>query len=312
MSKVKVAVVGVGTWGKNIVRAFKELEKEGLVELTALVDVNQKVVEEVSKSFGVKHYTSDIYDLKRFNVSAVAIATPIDKLYITAREAISLGMHVFVEKPVAIDPKEINDLIKISNEIKVAVQPGFIVRYDPVIKALLSRVKTMPKYVVFKRLSSRPQHRRSFPLVFDLTIHDIDIALALTKSSKIEVLSVVGLKKEFETYQEIHVKALFNDTAVYFITDGLLPVKVRVVEIALSDAYYQASLTESLLKVYSTNGVVLEHISGEEPLIAELRDFINNVRGVPNPERPTLQDALRACVVANEIQQKLNYRNLGK
>jgi len=310
LSKVKVAVVGVGVWGRNIARAFKELESEGLIELTALVDINQKVVEEVSKNLGVKHYTSDIYDLKRFNVSAVAIATPIDKLYITAREAISLGMHTFIEKPVAIDPKEVNDLIKISSESGVVVQPGFIVRYDPVIKTLLNRVRTTPKYIIFKRLSLRPQHRRSFPLVFDLTIHDIDVALALTKTNKVEVLSVVGLKKEFETCQEIYVKALFNDTVAYFITDGLLPVKVRVVEIALNDVYYQASLTESSLKTYGVDGVKTEQILGEEPLVAELRDFINNVKGISNPARPTLHDALKACVVANEIQQKLNCRNV--
>ncbi|MEM2005541.1 MAG: Gfo/Idh/MocA family oxidoreductase [Zestosphaera sp.] len=307
MGCVKVGVVGVGSWGKNIVRALKELESEGLVKLVGVADANPDLAADVARAHGVTEYVRTVGDLVRLGVEAVAISVPIDRLFHVAKDALSLGLHTFIEKPVSTSSDEVRELMRIAENASLIAQPGFIVRYDPVNNVLKDFItQRRVKYAILKRLSARPTHRRGHSITLDLMIHDIDLALNLVGAQEVRVLSAVGFKMEFGIPQEVHALLTLGKTLVYLVTDGTLPVKVRVAEIVTEDSYCEVSYTDSTVLVRSGEGSYVRRASGEEPLKAELRDFVRSVEGVRSPRAPTLQDALRALTVVELINEKLN------
>lgn len=306
LGSVKVGVVGVGVWGRNIVRVLKDLEKEDLVKIVGVADLDVSRALEVASTYNISAYVRNVRDLAELGAEAVAISVPISELFHVAREALSLGLHVFIEKPVSVKSEEVTELIKISESFSLVAQPGFIVRYDPGVKALKKVLKGRIKYLIFKRLSARPPHRRNFSVVLDLMIHDIDLALNLVNPEKTELVSVLGFKREDGVPQEVHAKLLLDDVVAYLITDGTLPVKVRNVEVVTEDTYYEVSFTDYTLLVKGVSGSYVQRVEGEEPLKAELRDFIRSVEGHKSPDAPTLQDTLRALKVIELIEQRLS------
>jgi len=306
LSEVKVGVVGVGAWGKNIVRVLKELEGEGLVNVVGVADTDVGRALEVANTFKVGTHVRTVKELAELGVEAVAISVPINELFQVAKEALSLGLHAFIEKPVSTKPEEVAELIKVAESSSLVAQPGFIVRYDPVIKALKNALRGKIKYLVFKRLSARPPHRRRFSVVLDLMIHDVDLALNLINPHEIKLMSVAGFKVENNIPQEVHASLLLDGAVTYLITDGVLPVKVRSVEVVTESTYCEASFTDSTLNVRGADRSYVQKVEGEEPLKAELRDFIRSVSGGKPSDAPTLHDALRALEVVKLIEQGLS------
>lgn len=306
MSRVKVGVVGVGSWGRNIVRAFKELEGEGIVELVGVADTNPDLAADVARTYGIAWHVRTVNELAQLGVEATAISVPVDRLFHVAKEALSLGLHAFIEKPVSTSAKEVRELMRIAENASLIAQPGFIVRYDPVSKVLKEFLAPgRVKYMILKRLSARPPHRRVHPITLDLTIHDIDLALNLVSPQEVKVLDALGFKTEFGVPQEVHAILSLDATPVYLVTDGTLPAKVRVAEVVTEESYYEASYTDSTLLVRSSRGSYVQKVSGEEPLKAELKDFIRSVEGFRPPHAPTLQDALKALTVVELISEKM-------
>lgn len=300
-----MGVVGVGSWGKNIVRALKELENEDLVKLIGVADINTELAASVAKTYNVGSYGRTVKDLVQLGVEAVAVSVPLDKLFPVAREALSLGVHSFIEKPVSTKPDEVNKLMNIAEGSSLIAQPGFIVRYDPVARTVKELMKGRPKSLIFKRFSARPTHRMMYSIMLDLMIHDIDLALSFVKPQEVDVLSAVGFKEVFGTPQEVHATLLLNGIPTYLITDGMLPAKVRVVEITTEEAYYEASFTDSTVLIKDRSSTNIRRVSGEEPLKTELRDFIRAIEGIKPAEAPSLQDALKCLLVIESINEKL-------
>lgn len=306
MSHVKVGVVGVGSWGRNLVRALKELAGEGIVELVGVADTNQDLAAEAARTYGVVKHVRTVNELAQLGVEAVVISVPVDKLFHVAKEALSLGLHAFIEKPVSTSSKEVSELMRIAESGSLVAQPGFIVRYDPVSKALREFLTHGGvKYMILKRLSARPPHRRVHPLTLDLMIHDIDLALNLVRPREVNVLGALGFKIEFGVHQEVHAILTLDTKPVYLVSDGTLPAKVRVAEVVAGESYYEASYTDSTVLVRNSRGSYVHKASGEEPLKAELRDFIKSVDGFRSPYTPTLQDALKTLTVVELINEKL-------
>ncbi len=303
MGKVKVAAVGAGMWGRNIVRVLKSMEKDGLVSLEAVIDVNEEAAKMVAKEFGVSRYLTDVAQIPSLGIDAATIAVPISELVRVGKVLAVQGVHVFIEKPVALRPEEIEELIKVVRASGVVAQPGFIVRYDPSSLALKDELSKYggARYAVFKRLSRRPPHRRKFPIVYDLMIHDIDLALHILGKKSWKVLSVHATEIEDGVPQVVSAHLRLGSIHVVFVADGLLPVKVREAEIITNDSYVKASFTEREVKVIAPSYRVRKKVYGKEPLRAELEDFITRIKGGRPENAPTLEDALNACRIASEI-----------
>src|SRR5215831_12583054 len=110
-ARVQVAVVGVGYWGKNLVRNFHELGALGV-----LCDSNQRLEEDYKKKYPDVRFCTEYRDvLSDPSIHAVALATPAATHYELAKAALQAGKDVLVEKPLAIDVRHGEELVRLAS-----------------------------------------------------------------------------------------------------------------------------------------------------------------------------------------------------
>src|SRR5688572_1367334 len=124
-----VAVVGMGYWGKNLVRNFHQIGA-----LAAVCDVDPSVESLLRSGYAGVRYCAD-FDavLADSEINAVALATPAATHYEFARAALSAGKDVFVEKPLAIEFPQGEDLVARAREKRRVLMVGHVLRYHPAV-----------------------------------------------------------------------------------------------------------------------------------------------------------------------------------
>src|SRR5579862_1917262 len=177
-SKARVAVVGVGYWGKNLVRNFHDLGS-----LTALCDPEESVEANYKTKYPeVKFYRDFNAVLSNPLITAVALATPAVTHYEMAKAALEAGKDVLVEKPLAIDVKHGADLVRLAESKGRILMVGHILRYHPAILKLqqLIREGALGKinYLYSNRLNIG-KIRTEENILWSFAPHDISVMLAL-------------------------------------------------------------------------------------------------------------------------------------
>ncbi len=111
-------------------RAFRQFENEGLCEFLALADINEQVLEERGREFGVRTYVDLAEMLERERPDAVTVATPDHAHRAVALGVIERGIHVLVEKPLDVTVEGCNAMIDAAQAHGVLLQVDFHKRYD--------------------------------------------------------------------------------------------------------------------------------------------------------------------------------------
>ena len=111
MHNLKIAVIGCGHWGKNLVRNFADLKV-----LEYVFDPNTKSQDEISKKFKVKFDSLD--NILKSNIDGVAIAAPAAKHFDLTKKFLNASKHVFVEKPISLNTTEAQELCDLSKKKK--------------------------------------------------------------------------------------------------------------------------------------------------------------------------------------------------
>src|SRR5271157_4595878 len=136
-SQVRVAVVGVGYWGKNLARNFHDL---GALEVLCDTDPSAEATCK-SRYQGIRFLSDYAKLLADPSVDAVALATPAVTHYEMAKAALKAGKDVLVEKPLAIDVKQGEELVSLAAAKGRILMVGHILRYHPAILKLKQLIK---------------------------------------------------------------------------------------------------------------------------------------------------------------------------
>jgi UDP-2-acetamido-3-amino-2,3-dideoxy-glucuronate N-acetyltransferase len=176
--KVKVAVVGVGYWGKNLVRNFHEL---GALE--ALCDADRSVAEECERNYKGVRFCSEFSEvLSNTSIDAVVLATPAAIHYEMAKAALDAGKDVLVEKPLAIDVKDGEHLVQLAKANRRILMVGHILRYHPAILKLQKLIQEGAlgkiEYLYSNRLNIG-KIRTEENILWSFAPHDISVMLSL-------------------------------------------------------------------------------------------------------------------------------------
>jgi len=177
-SKTNVAVVGIGYWGKNLVRNFYELGALG-----ALCDADESVEANYRHQYAsVRFYREFSAVLSDPSVTALALATPAVTHYEMARAALEAGKDVLIEKPLAINVKHGEDLIRLADAKGRILMVGHILRYHPAILKLQQLIHdgTLGKinYLYSNRLNIG-KIRTEENILWSFAPHDISVILSL-------------------------------------------------------------------------------------------------------------------------------------
>ena len=139
MQKIKVGVIGTGFIGPAHIEAMRRL---GYVDIAALADINEEVARQKAGMLSIPTAYGDYKKLLADpEIEVVHICTPNNLHYAMTREAMAAGKHVVCEKPLAMDSKEAEELIRIAGEKKLANAVHFNVRFYPLIHQIREMIK---------------------------------------------------------------------------------------------------------------------------------------------------------------------------
>jgi predicted dehydrogenase len=188
---LRVAVVGAGAFGRNHLRVLRELETAGEgVALAAAVDPDAAAAEEATKQYGIPVFATIGKLLKAdLKLDAAIVAVPTVKHHGVAAALLDAGLDLLVEKPLAANLAEADDLIARAERGARILQPGHLERFNPAVLAVEPNLKR-PMFFEAHRLSVFTPRALDVDVVLDLMIHDLDIVLTFAKSEVREVRAV--------------------------------------------------------------------------------------------------------------------------
>jgi UDP-2-acetamido-3-amino-2,3-dideoxy-glucuronate N-acetyltransferase len=177
-SKSTVAVVGVGNWGRNLLRNLHDLGALG-----ALCDSEKSVESACRKQYpGVKFEREFDTVLADPFITAIALATPAVTHHQMAKAALEAGKDVFVEKPLAIDVKHGEDLVQLAEARGRVLMVGHILRYHPAILKLGQLIQDGELGKIHYLYSNRlniGKIRTEENILWSFAPHDISVMLSL-------------------------------------------------------------------------------------------------------------------------------------
>jgi len=179
-NEIKVGIIGVGYWGKNLVRNYYEMGN-----LVSIYDDNSVLADSMCETYTGLEKHSSLENILSSDIDAVVIATPAVTHGKIVRQALALGKHVFVEKPICLDLGEAKELAKLAKEKNQILMVGHLLLYHSAFKKLKSFIDEGGigdiRYIVSNRLSLG-KIRREENALWSFAPHDVSMILQLTGS----------------------------------------------------------------------------------------------------------------------------------
>lgn len=191
---IKVAVIGTGSLGKEHVRIYAELAKSGQVQLTGVYDAHADTAQKIASKHGV-HAFSSVAEAAAAS-DALSLVTPTTTHFELAKQLLSQGKHVLLEKPMTDNAAQATELVQLAQQKNCVLQVGHVERFNPVFN-YLETVATQPRFIEAHRLSPYPARSTDIGVVLDLMIHDLDVVLAFVKSpvTSVDAVGIPVLSK---------------------------------------------------------------------------------------------------------------------
>jgi len=304
MKKLNVAVIGTGFWGRNHARVYRELPS---TELVGICDVNAERAKIVAEQFDAKAYTSSSRMLKNKEIDAVSICTWSTVLAKEAFKALRAGKHVLVEKPMATNTRQAEQLIKTAEENALHLTVGFLMRFIPGLQHIRKAVEKKEigelVCVTAKRVSQWPERIGDVGVVKDTAIHDIDVMRYISNESPTSVYAKTGSMRhrQFEDYAQLMLT--YEDEKSAFIeSNWLTPYKTRTLTVTGSDAIMRLDYITQDLWIESAKESLQPRYAFQEPLKLELQHF---AECITEKKKPIITggDGLEALKIAEAALQ---------
>jgi len=339
VSPVKVAVIGVGSLGKEHARIYAELAAAGEVNFVGVYDVSS----EAARKFAEKHRGRPFASASEAVAAADAlnIVTPTSTHYELAKTLLQHGRHVLVEKPMTDNTAQAAELVQLAQQKNCVLQVGHVERFNPVFR-YLETAAPQPRFIETHRLSPYPARSTDIGVVLDLMIHDLDVVLAFVKSPVTSV-DAVGIPVLSKSEDIANARLRFANGCVANLTASRVsPERMRKIRVfsggdapsyisldyraqegfiyrIARDGEEESSILKKVLAarlgVGGDSTIVSEFggkrivrepvpITKEEPLKLELQHFVNCVREKQTP-MVSGESAKRALDLAFEITRQV-------
>jgi predicted dehydrogenase len=303
MSKIRLAVVGAGQFGRNHCRVAKEAER---AELAYIVDADRARAEEAAAANGGIALT-DARELAG-RVDAAIVAVPTSSHEAVACALLEAGIDVLVEKPIAVDVASAGRMIDCADRHGRVLQVGHLERFNPAVMELERRA-TLPLFFEIHRLNVFSPRSLDVDVVLDLMIHDVDIVLALTGAEPAEIRAA-GIRILSRKVDIANVRMQFANGCVANLTASRVSTeRVRKLRLFQPGQYLSLDYARQDLTAFSVDAA--RHIGFEqvpvekcEPLKLELEAFLDAVekRKVTKCSGPAARQTLS---VAQAILDKI-------
>jgi predicted dehydrogenase len=328
MRKLRVIVVGVGHLGRVHAQILAKMPG---VRLMGVVDPSEPARTAVAEACRANAF-ADVRGLEG-KFDAAVVAAPTVYHHRIGLELLEQGIPCLIEKPLAANSAEADELVRVARRQNVVLQVGHVERFNPALAQVRPYVRA-PKFIEAARASGFTGRSGDIGVVLDLMIHDIDVVLSLVGSMPVDVdalgLAVLGSHEDVA-----HARLTFANGCVALLNASRVsPAAVRRMQIwsqeglvnvdfatrrssavvpgdALRERRIDATRLspqqqEELKRDLFTTYLKIEELAGEpcDQLTAELRDFVQCVQEGRQP-RVTGEQGREAIAVAERILEKI-------
>lgn len=175
---MKVAVIGAGLWGRNLIRNLREMNV-----LAAVAEHHADARALLSGEYpGIALHEDHAAIFAERSINAVLIGTPSPTHFAMAREALRAGKDVFVEKPMTLNSKDAKDLVRLAKKNKRILMTGHLLLYQPAvrwIKEFLDAGKLGQLYSLHQERMDLGRAQPVENVLWALGVHDIAVLLYL-------------------------------------------------------------------------------------------------------------------------------------
>ncbi|MBV9620225.1 MAG: Gfo/Idh/MocA family oxidoreductase [Gammaproteobacteria bacterium] len=319
MPKIRVAVIGVGYLGRFHAQKYAQADECTLV---AVADPDAAAREAVAQELGTRALAD--YRGLLGQVDAVSIVTPTPLHYSIARDCLSAGAHVLLEKPITESAAEARELIALAARLRRVLQVGHLERFNAAILAAEPYLKA-PRFIECHRLAPYRERGTDVNVVLDLMIHDIDIVQTIVQSPLLTI-DAVGTPVFSAEIDIANARLRFANGCVANATASRVSLKTeRKMRIFEDEAYLSLDLQQKILTVIRKRApggpagalpVSIEEQALEpgDALAAEITAFLRAIRDGGAPVVPgeaglmALETAMR---ITEQVEAALAARQAG-
>jgi len=294
---ISVGVIGVGTMGQHHARVFSEIPEADFV---GVYDPDAVRAAEVAGRFGGRVF--ERLEGLLGAVQAVSIAAPTTLHWDIGRQCMEKGLHVMMEKPLAHSLRLSEGLVDLAAEKGVTLMVGHIERYNPAVVAMMELLQSEQEPVLSidaRRLTPFDGSRcLDVDVLYDLLIHDMDLALEIA-DSEIASVSAVGRPVYSGKADITHARVIFESgTVASFTTAKCTAKKMRSLTVVTPSRFFEADTLNRTLTVFRAHDLpdlesgacYMGDIRCEnvklpdfEPLRRELEDFLSAIQRGTEP-----------------------------
>ncbi len=320
MAKVKAGVIGAGRMGGYHVGVLSEMQG---VDLAGVVDIDperRKAIQETQHAPTFSDY-KEIID--RVEVAVVAVPTTLH--YPIAKELLSNGIHVLLEKPCANSLDHARELFQLAQDKNLTLHIGHVERFNGAVQELHKIVET-PLFVECKRMGPFTERIKDDGVILDIMIHDIDIILNLIKS-KVTTSHVLGASVFSEKDDLVSAQLEFeNGCIANIVASRASQNKVRTLSVTQKDSFVVLDYTDQEIYVHRKSSSEHQMSKGslrykqeslverifvhkDNPLKLELQHFIDCVKN-GSPRNVAVNDELYSLEIALDILDQFNKKRI--
>jgi len=322
---IRIGVAGAGSLGFHHARISRDLPG---AKMMGIFEVSPDRAREVSDELGVRAFES--LEALLDEIDALVVATPTLTHADVAVAALSRGIHVFVEKPIAHDLEEADRILDAASQGGALVQVGHVERFNTALIAAAPYLDD-PLFIESHRLAPFSERGTDVAVVLDLMIHDVDLVASLV-GKPVTDIQATGIPILTSSVDIANARIAFEGGGVANLTASRVSMeRMRKLRIFQRSGYLSLNLAdgtgeflrlkkdlpalkgvgnEEELKVLASQGImgIVERIplsaASEEPLRRELEAF---VRAIAEGGRPpvTGEDGRRALATALAIQERI-------
>ena len=272
MAEQRIAVIGCGMWGRNIVRNFYNLNV-----LDTVCDIDDENLKKVTEQYPGVKTTKDFNEvLNNKNITAVAVVTPSHTHFKLVKAMLEAGKNVYVEKPISTVAQEARDLSELAHEKGLVLMVGHLLLYHPAVNRLKMLIEDGVLGDIVYAQSDRLNvnfHKNDRSVMWDLAPHDVSMISYVTGKTPLRVISAIGCSSDRTDIMDItHIGIQFEDGVIGHISDSWITPKKHVtllVRGSKATAILDDTVPENKLVVYDNFEQSSTHITAPDVLEIE-------------------------------------------
>ena len=280
MEKIRLGVIGGGSWGNYHLLAAKQMDAEGMADLVAIADKDEEIAYKQSEAFGINKYSDYKEMIAQEDLDAVSISTPDHLHREIAMFALEQGLHVLVEKPLDLTTTGCKLMVDLADKMGCMLMVDFHKRYESFNMGIFEKIRQgsigQPLYsyaymedkIIIPTEMLKKWAGESSPFWF-IGVHKLDLIRWLTGLDPVSVYAK-GFKNKLvnlgiDTYDAVSARILMqNEFSCTIDVNWIIP------------GNFEAMVNQGL-RIIGTDGVV--EIDGQD---RGLR-FLSGMEGTTTP-----------------------------